>query len=109
VLRSLGLDAVRRHNAALAEHGQALLAEALDVAVPPRTGLPMTVVPLPEGTVTDQPAATALRRRISDELATEVGLACWRGRGYLRLSAQVYNREEDFQRLVEHLPKLSGR
>ena len=30
----------------------------------------------------------------------------WDGRGYLRLSAQVYNREEDFQRLVEGLPKL---
>ncbi|MET7421719.1 aminotransferase class V-fold PLP-dependent enzyme [Dactylosporangium sp. NPDC005555] len=109
VLRSLGIDAVHRHNAALAEHGQALLAEVLDVTVPPRTGLPMTVVPLPQGAGADQTAATALRRRISDDLATEVGLASWRGRGYLRLSAQVYNREEDFQRLVEGLPKLLRR
>ncbi|MGI5178334.1 aminotransferase class V-fold PLP-dependent enzyme [Dactylosporangium sp. CA-152071] len=109
VLRSLGLDAVHRHNTALAEHGQALLAEALGEAVPPRTGLPMTVVPLPQGAVTEPAAATALRRRISDELATEVGLAAWRGRGYLRLSAQVYNREDDFQRLVEGLPKLLRR
>ncbi|MEV4511394.1 aminotransferase class V-fold PLP-dependent enzyme [Dactylosporangium sp. NPDC049525] len=106
VLRSLGVDAVRRHNVALAEHGQALLAEALHVTVPARTGLPMTVVPLPPGAAADPAAATALRRRISDELTTEVGLNSWRGRGYLRLSAQVYNREEDFHRLVEGLPKL---
>ena len=109
VLRSLGLDAVRRHNTALAEHGQALLAEALGVAVPPRTGLPMTVVPLPQGAATEPAAATALRRRISDELATEVGLAAWRGRGYLRRSAQGYTRADDFQRLVEGLPELLRR
>ncbi|WP_327005810.1 aminotransferase class V-fold PLP-dependent enzyme [Dactylosporangium sp. NBC_01737] len=109
VLRSLGVDAVRRHNVALAEHGQALLAAALDVTVPARTGLPMTVVPLPPDAADDPAGATALRRRISDELTTEVGLNAWRGRGYLRLSAQVYNREEDFQRLVEGLPKLLRR
>jgi isopenicillin-N epimerase len=109
VLRSLGVDAVRRHNVALAEHGQALVAAALDVAVPASTGLPMTVVPLPAGTAGDPAAVVALRRRISDELATEVALNSWRGQGYLRLSAQVYNREEDFQRLVEGLPKLLGR
>lgn len=108
VLRSLGVDAVRRHNTALAEHGQALLAAALDTAVPARTGLPMTVVPLP-GVATDQAGAAALRRRISDELATEVGLASWRGQAYLRLSVQVYNREEDFRRLVEGLPDLLRR
>lgn len=109
VLRSLGLDAVRRHNTALAEHGQALLAEALHATIPPRTGLPMTVVPLPPGVAADPPSATALRRRISDELTTEVGLAAWRGQGFLRLSAQVYNREDDFQRLVEGLPSLLRR
>ncbi|GAA3187140.1 aminotransferase class V-fold PLP-dependent enzyme [Dactylosporangium siamense] len=109
VLRSLGVDAVRRHNVALAEHGQALVAAALDVDVPARTGLPMAVVPLPPGTAGDPAAVVALRRRISDELTAEVALNSWRGQGYLRLSAQVYNREEDFQRLVEGLPKLLGR
>ncbi|MFC4996730.1 aminotransferase class V-fold PLP-dependent enzyme [Dactylosporangium cerinum] len=109
VLRSLGVDAVRRHNVALAEHGQALVAAALDVAVPASTGLPMALVPLPPGTAGDPAAVVALRRRISDELTTEVALNSWRGQGYLRLSAQVYNREEDFQRLVEGLPKLLGR
>lgn len=109
VLRSLGVEAVRRHNAALAEHGQRLLAEAIGAEVPRATGLPMTLIPLPAGVATDQPAAAALRRRISDELSAEVGLASWRGRGYLRLSAQVYNRAEDYERLAAGLPKLLTR
>jgi isopenicillin-N epimerase len=109
VLRSLGPDAVRRHNIALAGHGQRLVAGALGVEVPPATGLPMALIPLPAGAATDTTGAVALRRRISDELSAEVGLSAWHGRGYLRLSAQVYNRPEDFQRLAEGLPKLLSR
>lgn len=109
VLRSLGIEAVRRHNVALAEHGQRLVAEAIGADVPPATGLPMTLIALPPGLAGDQAAASALRRRISDELSAEVGLAGWLGRGYLRLSAQVYNRAEDFQRLADGLPKLLER
>jgi len=30
----------------------------------------------------------------------------WHGRGLLRLSAQVYNRPDDYHRLAEHLPAL---
>ncbi|WVK85260.1 aminotransferase class V-fold PLP-dependent enzyme [Dactylosporangium sp. AC04546] len=106
VLRSLGVDAVRRHNAALAEHGQHVVAAAIGAEVPAPTGLPMTLVPLPPGVAADLTSAVTLRRRISDELGAEVALAAWHGRGYLRLSAQVYNRVEDFQRLAEGLPKL---
>ncbi|MFG2036822.1 aminotransferase class V-fold PLP-dependent enzyme [Dactylosporangium sp. NPDC048998] len=109
VLRSLGIEVVRRHNTALAEYGQGVVAEALGAEVPAATGLPMTLIPLPAGVAVDQAGAAALRRRISDELAAEVGLAGWRGRGYLRLSAQVYNRPEDYQRLAEGLPKLLER
>ncbi|GAA4247892.1 aminotransferase class V-fold PLP-dependent enzyme [Dactylosporangium darangshiense] len=106
VLRSLGVALVRRHNAALAEHGRRVVADAIGAEVPAATGLPMALIPLPAGVAADPAAATALRRRISDELAAEVGLSAWRGRGYLRLSAHVYNRPEDYQRLAEGLPKL---
>ncbi|WP_432986746.1 aminotransferase class V-fold PLP-dependent enzyme [Dactylosporangium sp. CA-233914] len=109
VLRSLGIEPVRRHNAALAEYGQRVVAEALGSEVPPATGLPMTLVPLPPGVASDPAAASGLRRRISDELSAEVGLAGWRGRGYLRLSAQIYNRPEDYERLATGLPKLLAR
>ncbi|WP_433614107.1 aminotransferase class V-fold PLP-dependent enzyme [Dactylosporangium sp. CA-139114] len=106
VLRTLGIEAVRRHNTALAEYGQRVVAEAIGAEVPAATGLPMTVIPLRPGVASDPEAAAALRRRISDELAAEVGLAAWRGRGYLRLSGQIYNRAEDYQRLAAGLPKL---
>ena len=108
VLRSLGLDAVRRHNVALVAYGQRVVAEAIGSTPPasPATALPMALVPLPSGVADDPSTATALRRRISDELSAEVGLAAWQGRGYLRLSAQVYNRVEDYHRLAEGLPKL---
>jgi len=106
VLKSLGPDAVRRHNTALVEHGQRLVADALGAEVPPATGLPMAIVPLPAGVAADPAGAIALRRRISGELAAEVALSSWRGRGYLRLSANVYNRPVDYQRLADGLPDL---
>jgi isopenicillin-N epimerase len=109
VLRTVGIEAVRRHNTALAEYGQRVVAEALDAQVPSATGLPMTLIPLRPGVADDPAAAAALRRRISDELMAEVGLTAWRGRGYLRLSAQIYNRPEDYQRLAAGLPKLLSR
>ncbi|WP_433057415.1 aminotransferase class V-fold PLP-dependent enzyme [Dactylosporangium sp. CS-033363] len=109
VLRSLGIEAVRRHNTALAEYGQRIVAEAIGAEIPPATGLPMTLIPLRPGLADDPSAAAALRRRISDELSAEVGMAAWRGRGYLRLSAQIYNRPEDYQRLAAGLPKLLER
>ncbi|WP_432836135.1 aminotransferase class V-fold PLP-dependent enzyme [Dactylosporangium sp. CA-092794] len=109
VLRSLGIEAVRRHNTALVEHGQRVIADAIGAELPPATGLPMALIPLPPGVAAEPAAAIALRRRISDELAAEVGLSAWRGRGYLRVSAHVYNRPEDYQRLADGLPALLGR
>jgi isopenicillin-N epimerase len=110
ILRTLGLDAVRGHNAALARYGQAVVGDALgvrpaDLPAPP-PGLAMAIVPLPTGLVTDLPSATHWRQRIADELAAEVALNAWQGRGLLRLSAQVYNRVEDYDRLAERLPAL---
>ncbi len=106
-LRTLGLDAVRAHNASLAAYGQHVVGVALGAdEAPVHPGLPMRVVPMPAGIAADLPSARALRRRISDELATEVALSAWNGRGLLRLSAQVYNRPEEYERLAAHLPRL---
>jgi isopenicillin-N epimerase len=107
VLRTLGADRVRAHNAALARYGQQVLGAALglhpDELPDPGGPVPMRVVPLPVLPGTD-PAV--LRDRISDELATEVAVHGWQGRVLLRLSAQVYNRAEEYQRLAERLPAL---
>jgi isopenicillin-N epimerase len=113
-LRTLGLDDVRRHNAALAAYGQAVVGEALglapaDLPYPGGPDVCMRIVPLPRG-VADTPAgAVTLRTRIADELATNVAVNTVAGRGYLRLSGQVYNRAEEYDRLAAELPKLLAR
>jgi isopenicillin-N epimerase len=107
VLRSLGVERVREHNARLAGYGRRLVAEAVgDDRAEPDNGLAMKLVRLP-GSIGGQPSgADALRRRISDDLGVEVAINAWRGRGLLRLSANVYNRPEDYQRLAQGLPHL---
>jgi isopenicillin-N epimerase len=130
VLRTLGLEQVRRHNATLAAYGQSVVGAALGltptdlpgpptggvthppaggVAHPPTSGvtpLPMRVVPLPAGIGATVDGAAMLRRRIADELQTEVAINTWRGRGLLRLSANVYNRSDEYDRLADRLPSF---
>ncbi|MBB2942222.1 isopenicillin-N epimerase [Actinoplanes lutulentus] len=110
-LRTLGWESVRDHNAALAAYGQRVVGEALGLApsdLPGHDGpgIGMRVIPLPAGLATTSPEALALRQRIADKLAVETSVNAWGGRGLLRLSAQVYNRPEEYQHLAEHLPAL---
>ena len=111
VLRTVGCETVREHNAALAAYGQRVVGDALDVAPAdrPDPGDPaaaMRVLPLPPGLFTTMVEAQGLRRRISDKLATEVAVNAWAGRGWLRLSAQIYNSARDYDTLAERLPAL---
>ncbi|MFI7578382.1 aminotransferase class V-fold PLP-dependent enzyme [Micromonospora sp. NPDC049497] len=113
-LRSLGLDRVRAHNAALAAYGQRVVGDALgvppaDLPDPGGPGVAMRIVPLPPGVATSLDAARALRARIADRLATEVAVNAWGGRGWLRVSGQVYNRAEEYERLAVRLPALLAR
>ncbi|BBH64349.1 aminotransferase class V [Actinoplanes sp. OR16] len=110
-LRTLGWEAVRQHNAELAAYGQRVVGAALglapsDLPSPAGPGVSMRVVPLPAGLATTTPEAIALRQRIADKLAVETAVNAWGGRGLLRLSAQVYNRPEEYLHLAEHLPAL---
>jgi isopenicillin-N epimerase len=99
------VEAVRTHNAALGDYGQRVVAASLGVDAPAGApGLAMRIVPLPMGLASDLAAATELRQRIADELGFEVAVNAFRGQGLLRLSAQVYNRTEDYDRLAERLP-----
>ena len=110
-LRTLGSEEVRAHNAALVEYGQRVVGDALGLAPaelprPARPDIAMRVVPLPAGLATTGPEAVALRLLISDKLATETAVYAWGGRGLLRLSAQIYNRPDEYDRLAERLPAL---
>jgi isopenicillin-N epimerase len=111
MLRALGVDTVRKHNAALAAYGQGVVGAALGLAASdlPDPGGPtasMRILPLPAGLGTTQAEARALRQHISEKLATETAVNAWGGRGWLRLSAQVYNRPEEYDLLAERLPPL---
>jgi isopenicillin-N epimerase len=109
-LRTLGVETVRAHNARLADYGQRVVATALGVEPPAGApGLAIRVVPLPPGLATDLASAATLRRRIADELGCEVAVNPFRGRGLLRLSAQVYNRASEYERLAERLPAFLAR
>lgn len=110
-LRTLGLDRVRAHNAALAAYGQWVVGAALGVAPadlpdPGGPGIAMRIIPLPSPVAGNFADATALRQRIADELATEVAVNAWAGRGWLRLCGQVYNHAEEYDRLARELPAL---
>ncbi|MFI1192606.1 aminotransferase class V-fold PLP-dependent enzyme [Micromonospora sp. NPDC020750] len=113
-LRSLGVDRVRAHNAALAAYGQRVVGDALGVAPAdlPDPGGPtvaMRVVPLPAGLAATFDDAFALRSRIAEELSTEVAVMSWNDRGWLRLCGQVYNAPHEYERLAARLPALLTR
>lgn len=110
-LRSLGLDRVRAHNAALAAYGQRVVGDGLGVAPAdlPEPGGPtlaMRLIPLPHGVATTMDAAKELQVRIAERLAAEVAVMSWNGRGWLRLCGQVYNTPDEYDRLAIRLPTL---
>ncbi len=126
LLRSLGLERVRTHNAELVGQGQALVADAVTALWPTSSSdsaahallqqahegalgdpsVSMRLVPLPPGTASDRTAVVALRTRLATEYGVEVALDAWQGQGFLRLSAQIYNRIEDYDRLCHALPMV---
>jgi isopenicillin-N epimerase len=112
VMRTFGVDRVRAHNTALAAYGQRVVGAALGLlssADLPRagagsSGAMMRILPLPAGVATDEQSAVRLRSRIAEELRIEVAVTSWRQRGFLRLSAQVYNHPDEYDRLAVGLP-----
>ncbi|MGC4747091.1 aminotransferase class V-fold PLP-dependent enzyme [Micromonospora sp. DT201] len=110
-LRTLGVDRVRAHNAALAAYGQRVVGDALGVPPaqlpdPGGPGVSLRLIPLPGGTAATIDAARALQTRIGERLATEVAVMSWDGRGWLRLAGQVYNTADEYERLAVRLPAL---
>ncbi|MGK5738887.1 aminotransferase class V-fold PLP-dependent enzyme [Micromonospora sp. URMC 103] len=110
-LRSLGVDRVRAHNAALAAYAQRVVGDALGVAPThlPDPGGPevaMRIIPLPPGIATTIDGARALQQRIAERLATEVAVMAWNDQGWLRLCGQVYNSPDEYERLAVRLPPL---
>ena len=68
----------------------------------------MRLIPLPAGVAQDATAAAELRERLHLELGCETMLQSWQGQGLLRVSAQIYNRPQEYERLADGFAALLG-
>jgi len=107
MLVDIGVDRLRERNAHLVNTGAAIISRALGQDPPDASMLSMVALELPPRMSSDAVSARALRERISAELRAEVMITVARGRSVLRLSAQAYNREEDYEQLATYLAALS--
>ncbi|MFC7383166.1 aminotransferase class V-fold PLP-dependent enzyme [Sphaerisporangium rhizosphaerae] len=107
VLEDVGPSAVRAGNAELAATGRRIVADVAGLR-PWRADpeLAMCVLRLPDGVAETQPRAEALSAEILRRHGVRAGIKGWPGAGLLRLSAQVYNREQDYERLAAALRDL---
>ena len=103
LMRAWGLEAIRRWNHELAWRGAHALAERWGTRFPaPRSMVgSMASVPLPERFGAAPEQAAALRDALLAEDRIEVQVFPRRGRLWIRVAAQVYNDDADFERLAE--------
>jgi len=108
-----GWDAVRKRNNALARTGQLLVAEAVGANLDGMPGentddypLPMRLIPLDGLPAEDREASAALTDRLALEYGVECPIEPWNGRALLRICAQLYNCEADYERLGQVLKEL---
>ncbi|MDH5674373.1 MAG: aminotransferase class V-fold PLP-dependent enzyme [Myxococcales bacterium] len=101
-----GWPAIRARNHGLALRARERLCDVLGIAVPSPADMigSMAALPLPAL----EPAGHALERRLLEEHAIEVPIRPWPGapHGLLRISAQLYNHDRDYERLAEVLGAL---
>ena len=106
LLETAGVDRLRKRNATLVNAGAALVSRALELEPVAPSPIAMVTLELPPRMSTDAAGCRVLRERIARELGAEVVITMARGRTVLRLSAQVYNREDEFRQLAAYLAAL---
>ena len=104
-MRQFGWDEVRRHNHELALWAQGMLSRRWQVpASTPADGSmlgSMSTLPLPGGLRERFADITALQQRLYDLDRIEVPIIEWNDRWWVRVSCQVYNEREQYERLGE--------
>ncbi len=105
---------VMRRNHELALRGRDILARALGIEPPAPDEMlgSMASVPLPDGLTTSAvPDADPLQRALLDEFRIEVPVVAWphAPKRLLRISAQLYNEESEYERLAEALTVILSR
>ena len=104
LLRELGAEAVAAHNTGLAAYGQRVLVERAGLrALPAAPGMWMRAVRLPQGRFDTEESARALVTGVWQRLGVRVAVKPWPGGGVLRVSAQLYNRAAEYERLADGL------
>lgn len=100
-LRELGLDAMRDWNHRLVVETARAFAARWSVEIPAPVEMygSMLTIPMPERFGSTREAASALKDALLYEDHIEAQIFEFRGRMWLRLAAQVYNDESDFERL----------
>ena len=98
LMATLGFADRRKDLGVLVEAGAERLADAVggvvvDVGTPAPT---MRLVSLPDGLVTDEPSGLRLGAYLAARSGAEVAITSWGGRGFLRLSAHLYNTIDDY-------------
>lgn len=107
LIERLGAEAVRAHNSELAAHGAELLARLPGVTpLPYDAELAMRSLRLPRSLARTQAEATALREEIADRLGCRTLVWAWPDGGGIRVSGQIYNRPEEYERLAAGLGAL---
>lgn len=103
-----GGPAIAERGRALVDQGAETVTAALpevDAPTPPETAPCMRLVPLPDGVASTLHDADMVYERLSRS-GFEVQVVAYDGRGYLRLSAALYNEPDDYERLAKILPDL---
>lgn len=102
-LDGFGADAVRRHNHALVQAAAEKMAAAFgtELGAPASMTGSMATVRLPDAYGADDAAATALRRRLLHEDRIQTRVNAHADGLWVRLSAQIYNEEQEFDRLCQ--------
>jgi isopenicillin-N epimerase len=105
-----GWDELQGHNHAQVVAARDHLAPLLGVSelLPERMMGSLAALPLPPGPPLPPPGALdPLYVRLGRDHHIEVPVYAWAGRRYLRVSAQVYNRRADYERLGQALAELA--
>ena len=103
LLREWDIDAVLTYMHGLAREAARVLTERWGTTLdaPDEMIGAMVTVPLPEGAGATADEAARLRTALLVEDRIEVQLHAWRGRLWVRVSAQVYNDRSDVMRLAD--------
>jgi len=107
----LGGAALMAHNAEMAHGAARRLAELWDteVAMPSDMCAAMAGIRLPAGLVDSMAEAAALRTWLSEERKIEVALSYYDDAAWVRIAAQAYNEESDYDALSEAIAAFRAR